>query len=88
VEFSKTAKTWNLLPEEIKMLREFMDSREYRLLQEMEKIIKEGAETTLAFATDVNDICRAQGILRGFRLRDGNLQMIFDQTEEEKEEIK
>ena len=86
MEYNQTAQTWNLLPEEVKILRELFESRGYQLLREMEKTIKEGAQARLEFATDIQSMCRGQGILEGFRLRDGALKAIYDQATKEEEE--
>lgn len=70
------------------MLRELFESRGYRLLQEMEKIVKDGAQARMEFSTDVQTMFRAQGILEGFRLRDGTLKAIYDEAMMEKEDQK
>lgn len=89
MEYNKTAAAWNLLPEEIKLLKEFFESRTYQLWLEMEKLVKESAQERLEFAQDVPTMCRAQGILEGFRLRDGSLRQIAEmaQMEEENGEV-
>ncbi|KKM07329.1 hypothetical protein LCGC14_1734970, partial [marine sediment metagenome] len=58
----------------------------WELVHNMEQRICDQALQKLTTADDIKQVYKAQGIIRGFQERDGELQMIFDQAKTEEKE--
>lgn len=71
---------WKLTGEEIRRLKEFFDSPEWRVLHELEKKLIEVARGSVEHSHELPTILRAQGMLEAFRRRDGVVEMIHDQA--------
>lgn len=88
MNYPKTAELWNYSSIDVERIVQLVKSKAWELVHNMEQRICDQALQKLTTADDIKQVYKAQGIIRGFQERDGELQMIFDQAKTEEKEKK
>ncbi len=88
MNYPKTAELWNYSSIDVERIVQLVKSKAWELVHGMEQRICDQALQKLTTADDIKQVYKAQGIIRGFQERDGELQMIFDQAKTEEKEKK
>ena len=87
--YETTSEICDLPPQEVEIIVDLLESRTWDVLLKLQdKFVRNPAYTVLHLSTDLNEMLRAQGILKAFREMDGILQGIYEHAKEERAEAK
>ena len=87
--YETTSEICDLPPQEVEIVVDLLESRTWEVLLKLQDVnVRNPAYTVLHLSTDLNEMLRAQGILKAFREMDGVLQRIYEHAKEEQAEAK